>query len=192
MRGISAIVFALSILACNVVYSAPVELNTTDINDLNKIAALREVEMNKHSVQYLETQIDSPVCPAAAMSAAALFARDSTKYKQQFYDAFSVHDYLERAKGHTIVISQEAMLSDIRNIENRYSDEIHDKRVLLLLSYCLYRDQNKWAVINDQRISWARFFRMAFLASIFKGTTIDAVKLAGEIDKRTQMQDLKQ
>jgi hypothetical protein len=31
---------------------------------------------------------------------------------------------------------------------NRYSDEIHDKRVVLLLSYCLYRDQNM-AVIND-------------------------------------------
>jgi hypothetical protein len=166
-------------------------LNTTDINDLNKIAALREAEMDKHSVQYLEAQIESPVCPVGALTVAVLFARDAKKYTQQVYDAFSVHDYRERAKGHTIVISQEAMLSDIRNIENRYSDEIHDKRVVLLLSYCLYRDQNKWAVINDQRISWARFFRTAFLTSIFQGTPFDAVKLAGEIDKRTQLQDLK-
>jgi len=192
MRGISAIVFAFSIFTCNVVYSAPVELNTTDINDLNKIAALHAAEMGKQSVQYLEAQIDSPVCPAAALSVAALFVRDSKKYNQQFYDAFSVHDYLERAKGNTLIISQEAMLSDMRNIENRYSDEIQDKRVLLLLSYCFYRDQNKWAVMNDQRISLARFFRTAFLASILKGTPIDAVKLANEIDKRTQMQDLKQ
>jgi hypothetical protein len=67
MREISAIVFALSIWTCNVVYSAPVELNTTDINDLNKIAALREAEMDKHSVQYLEAQIESPVCPVGAL-----------------------------------------------------------------------------------------------------------------------------
>jgi hypothetical protein len=59
------------------VYSAPVELNTTDINDLNKIAALREAEMDKHSVQYLEAQIESPVCPVGALSVAVLFARDA-------------------------------------------------------------------------------------------------------------------
>jgi len=192
MRGIAALVVAISIFTCNVLYSAPVELNTTDITDLNKIAALHAAEMGKQSVQYLEAQINSPVCPAAALSVAVLFVRDSKTYTQQFYDAFSVHDYLERAQGNTFIVSQEAMLSDIRNIENRYREEIQDKRVLLLLSYCFYRDQNKWIVINDQRISVARFFRTAFLASMLKGTDIDAVKLANEIDKRTQRQDLQQ
>jgi hypothetical protein len=128
--------------------------------------------------------------PVRALATALLYRSDPETYGDQFAEIFAIHDYRERAEGKYDVVSQQEMLEELRQAENKHAN-IFDKRLLLLLMYDHFREVNKWVQTGDQKLSMSRFFRSAFLSAVFEGSDIDAVAIQSELDQRTEAQDLK-
>lgn len=191
MRHVWAIVVVLSIVSGTPSYAASVDLKSGDVRDLNRLFAVLGARTSRQDVEYAEAKSRSSACPVSALAAAVLYVRNPKEYEEPFNNAFAIHDYADRSRGRYNILARERMLSDVKDIESRYKDQVEDKRVLLLLGYCVYRDQNTWMLVDGRRVSVARFFRTAFLSSILQGTQIDPVRVANEIDRRTEMQDLR-
>lgn len=128
-------------------------------------------------------------CPVSAVSTALQFANAPARYKQALFEQYSIDDYSARARGIYNTVSSNEVLSVVKVIETKYP-QITDGRIQMAIAFCAFRDRNIWFNSKQGRISAARFFRSAFLASVFKGTTLDAVKITSEIDQKTWSKNL--
>lgn len=158
-------------------------LSDEEISRLNELATYIEEDAAE---KYLLNHLSGKSHPVRAMSAAMLYRLDQKAYRDALQKEFSVDDYQARSRGEHNFISSDAMLEVVGKIENRYP-QITDKRILLLLAFSTFRNNNMWiSTAKKGNISLARFFRTAFLASVFEGTGLDAAAVANSIDKETQ------
>jgi hypothetical protein len=121
-----------------------------------------------------------------AVTAALLYRADPVRYRSALSSQFAVHDYAPRAKGVTEDISQEEFVLRIKQIEQAYPS-LHPT-VVLLVSFVHFRNANLWFPQGSQKLSVARFFRGAFFAQAFKGSRLDAVAVANELDQEARLQ----
>ncbi len=158
-------------------------LSDEEISQLNELATyIEQGAAEKHLLNNLRGKSH----PIRAMSAAILYRLDQKAYRDALQKEFSVDDYQARSRGEYNFISSDAMLEVVGRIENRYP-QIEDKRILLLLAFSTFRNNNMWiSTAKKGDISLARFFRSAFLASVFEGTGLDAVAVSSSIDEETQ------
>ncbi len=78
------------------------------------------------------------------------------------------------------------VLSIVKAVEAKYP-QITDDRIRMAVTFCAFGNRNIWFNSKRGRISAARFFHGAFLASVFKGTALNVVKITNEIDQQTQI-----
>ncbi len=123
--------------------------------------------------------------PARAMAAALLFRLDQKKYHDAFFKEFSMKDYEARSREKHDLTSKDDILKVVAKIEYRYP-QIADKRILLLLMFAAYRDENIWIATGKGDVSVARFYRTAFLTAVFKDTKLDAAAISDSLDKKAQ------
>ena len=121
-----------------------------------------------------------------AVSAALLYRADPVRYRSALSSQFAVHDYAPRARGVTKDIGQEELILKIKQIEQAYPS-LHPT-VALLVSFVQFRDANLWFPRGSQKVSVSRFFRGAFFAQAFKGSGLDAVSVANELDHEARLQ----
>ncbi len=113
------------------------------------------------------------------------FQWDQKKYKEMIYDLYSIHDYVERSQNKYNIVDAKELFSGQKPIESRYP-LITDKRLYFQIMFLQERDQNKWAEMGGEKISMARFFRSAFMATAFQGTNLNPMSLSDSIDKQTK------
>lgn len=128
-------------------------------------------------------------CPVSAASTALQFADAPARHRQALFEQYSIDDYSARARGIYNMVPANEVLSVVKAIEAKYP-QITDGRIQMAIAFCAFRDRNIWFNSKQGRISAARFFRGAFLASVFKGTSLDTVKITKEIDQKTWSKNL--
>lgn len=195
MKRLAVLSVVVLVLNQGVLYSAaPAELKPADIKALNALMELADKKLDKERFKLVKAKASasSSDSPVSILAAALLYKSDPSTYEDQFYQAFSIHDYSARTKGKGEVITGKEMLSAVKGLEAEYKGKITDSRVFLLLAYCHYKDQNKSIELNQQRISVARFFRSAFLSAVLKDTDIDVIALTNGLDKKARAEDLKE
>ncbi len=171
----SLLVPALFIFS-NVSFAANLALSGSELSDLRFLH-----ENQKQFASKLDSK--SPV--VAALASAIAYREDPDNNRQRIFKAFSVADYRFRANGNHNIIDAKQLSHQADALEKQ-NPNLPDRVYLLLLSFIYYQDRNEWVTVGEQRISAARFFRTGFLAAYYKGTSIDVLKLAHDIDLWTQ------
>lgn len=166
-----------------VVTAAPVpDISTTEIRILEQLAGYLDKERQPNQV--LPGSAGNS-CPVRSIRTALQFANSPSSHKQALFRQYSVNDYPARSKGVYNMVSGGEVLGVVKAIETKYP-QLTDGRIHMAIAFCAFKDQNMWFDTNNGRISAARFFRSAFLASVFRGTSLDAVKITNEIDLETR------
>jgi hypothetical protein len=98
--------------------------------------------------------------------------------------SFAIHAYAARARGETHDISQEEFVARIKKVESSYPSL--SAQMAMLAAFVELRDANLWFPQGNQRVSVARFLRGAFLAQVFKGTSLDPVVVANQLDQEAR------
>ncbi|HNV69078.1 MAG TPA: hypothetical protein PKO06_05225 [Candidatus Ozemobacteraceae bacterium] len=101
---------------------------------------------------------------------------------------FSVNDYVERSKGVQHLITPDQMIEAVKAAEVSCK-ALKANGAIMLVLYNHFRNKNQWMpdpAGTGQNIEMARFFRTAYFAGVFKGTSIDAVKTSMMIDIATR------
>jgi hypothetical protein len=144
-------------------------------------AELNELRILHQNPKQYASKLDSKSLAVSAIAAAIAYGKDPDNNWQRLFIVFSVADYRLRASGNYTMIDSNQLVhqADILQTQN---PNLPDKVYLPLLAFIYYRDRNEWVETAKGRISAARFFRAAFLAAYYKGTTVDAPKLARDID----------
>jgi hypothetical protein len=119
-----------------------------------------------------------------ALRSALLYRADPARYGADFEANFAIDDYAMRARGKTTDISQQDFLARIKDVESTYPSL--SPQLVMLVSFVRSREANMWFVQAEQHVSVARFLRGAFLAQVFKGSTLDAATVAGSLDQTTR------
>src|SRR5262245_6869008 len=157
--------------------------STTWVEQLNALAQHVGHSMPPESVRAI---VDTPTSrpEIRALRAALLYRVNPAPWDAELTATFTVHDYAERARGNVTNITQEDLVSKIKDIESSYPSM--NPQVVMLVAFVRYRDANLWFAKGDQRFSLARFLRGAFLAQVFMGTSLDAVTVASQLDDRAR------
>ena len=161
------------------------ELSKEELMVINRYIPYLDAKLRKNEVSKLHGELATRHEAVSALVAAILYKHQPEKYQEVIFDRYAVRDYSLRKRGIYNIIDRNEVLSSVGKIETQYPT-LKDKRILLLLTFLYYRDSNEWFYLKDQKISAARFFRTAFLASALKQTGIDPVKLADAIDHAAQ------
>ena len=161
------------------------ELSKDELMVINKYIPYLDAKLQKNEVLKLNEELATRHEAVSALVAAILYKHQPEKYQEVIFDRYAVRDYSLREQGIYNIIGRNEVLSSVGKIETRYPT-LKDKRIFLLLMFLYYRDSNEWFYLKDQKISAARFFRTAFLASALKQSGIDPVKLANAIDRAAQ------
>jgi hypothetical protein len=166
------------------------KLPDKDVQALNDTAWLLGKPLRTEDVKNLQENLKSECFPVKALAAAILYRHDQREYDKVVLDLFSVHDYVQRSKGDYNDIGHQEITEMARAVE-RQNPGIKDRRIFLLVLYAYYRDANKWFILEGKRVSAARFFRSAFLSSVFEGSKINTLELVNTMDRVTAQADLK-
>lgn len=161
------------------------ELSKDELMVINRYVPYLDAKLQKNDVLKLNEELTTRHEAVSALVAAILYKHQPKKYQEVIFERYSVRDYSLREQGIYNIIDRNEVLSSVGKIETQYPT-LKDKRILLLLMFLYYRDSNEWFYLKDQKVSAARFFRTAFLASALKQTGIDPVKLANAIDRAAQ------
>jgi hypothetical protein len=161
------------------------ELRKDELRVINRYTPYLDANLQKNEVLMLNEELATHHEAVSALVAAILYKHQPEKYQEVIFDRYAVRDYSLREQGIYNIVDRNEVLSSVGKIETQYPT-LKDKRILLLLTFLYYRNSNEWFYFKDQKISAARFFRTAFLASAFKQTEIDPVELANAIDRAAQ------
>lgn len=181
-----ALVGVLFVAGPHVGYSADRPDAAALVVELNGYADLIGRTLLPAEVARLTTASSSGRPEIQAVTAALLYRADPTRYRSALSSQFAVHDYAPRAKGVTQDISQEEFILKIKHIEQAYPS-LHPT-VVLLVSFVHFRDANLWFPQGSQKLSVSRFFRGAFFAQAFKGSRLDALSVASDLDQEARLQ----
>ncbi len=154
------------------------------VEQLNNLAKHIGQVVPKESVDTIVATPASAHPEVRAMRAALLYRVDQTQWESELTATFTVQDYAERARGKVTNIGQDEVISKIKAVESSYPSM--SPQVVMLAAFVRYRDANLWFARGDQRISLARFLRGAFLAQVFKGSNLDPVAVANQLDERAK------
>ena len=157
-------------------------LSSESIEQLDKLANHPDIMSQKEMLLRFSK---STAYPLQAFAIAFLYKEEPAIYSDQLFHAFSINDYSARSQGDYRFVPKDDPMKTLKQIESTYPS-LQEKRAQLLLAFWQYRDQNKWIRVKDHNLSLARFFRSAFLASIFKGSDLDAVSITNKMDIQTQ------
>jgi hypothetical protein len=184
------VIFAFLFLSPLLVYPDPSSmLNKREIATLKYLTTLLDKPIALKDLKQVEVCLESSSKIIKTLAITILYVTDNKKYENAFFDTFAVHDYVARSKGQYNMIDPSEIIQRTQRLEKEYS-EIGDKRILILIQFTQYKDQNKWFKIKNQKISAARFFRSAFLAGAFENSTINALEVTNRIDRITEKKDL--
>ena len=181
-----ALVGALLVAGPHVGYSADRPDAAALVVELNGYTDLIGRPFLPAEVARLTTARSSSRPEIQAISAALLYRADPVRYRSALSSQFAVHDYAPRAKGVTKDISQEEFVLKIKQIEQTYPS-LHPTAALLV-SFVQLRDANLWFPQGSQKLSVSRFLRGAFFAHAFKGSGLDAVSVASDLDQEARLQ----
>jgi hypothetical protein len=150
------------------------------IEELNRLAQYVSYPPPPKALRTIEATSDKGRPEVRALRAALLYRADPRRWASDLAESFAIRDYAARARGETNDISQEDFVSRIKKVESSYPSLT--PQVMMLVAFVELREANLWFAQNDQRVSVARFLRGAFLAQVFKGTSLDAVAVANQLD----------
>lgn len=151
---------------------------------LNRYADLIGRKLQPDEVAQLEGTRSSRWPGVQALSAALLYRVNPRKYSSELSTHFVVQDYSARARGEKNHITQEQFVEKIKQVEQAYPSL--KPSLPLVVCFVRLRDANLWFMKGDQEISVARFLRGAFLGLAFKGSGLDAVSVANELDEEAR------
>lgn len=174
------LIFSFSLISVD-----DIKISDSEAVTLNKLAAHLDRKPKGDDLVFVESHVQSESIVIRSMAAIVLYKWDQKKYKEMIYDLYSIHDYVERSQNKYNIVDAKELFSGQKPIESRYP-LITDKRLYFLIMFLQERDQNKWVDIRGEKISMARFFQAAFLASAFQGTNLDPMSLSVSIDKQTK------
>ncbi len=158
-------------------------LSDKEISQLNELANKIDQGATEKTLLLYKQESSYPI---RAMSTAILYRLNQKEHQKALYAEFLVNDHRARSKGIYHFVSPEEPVAVLKLIEDRYP-QITDKRIQLLLAFSAYRNSNMWiSTTKAGNISLSRFFRSSFLASVFKGTGLDAADISNTIDLNTQ------
>jgi hypothetical protein len=170
-----------ALLATSQVTSLAAQPDTPSwVNDLNRLGQYLGRSLPADALGAIEAARASTRPEIRALSAALLYRADPVKWGSELSSTFSIHDYTQRARGEVNLIAQQEFISRIKDLESRYPTL--PPTLMLLVAFVHFRDANLWFPQGDQRVSVARFFRGAFLAQAFKGSGLDPVAVASQLD----------
>lgn len=156
-------------------------LSESEVSQLNILAPSFNSSIDNVTIQ--NTKSDS--CEVNSAKAILRFKKYGMKEMEELFDQFSVDDYKERNKGNYNLWSPGKITQLTGELERKYTN-VSDKRLYMLIMFCETKDKNLWVNTESGRLSVARFFRSAFLASVLDNTVHDAVELSNAIDMETQ------
>lgn len=167
----------------------PIPLNAEARKTLGRMAAYLDHHIDASEIGRLEDLTVDPDDRVRALSTILLFRAGKSAYEDDVVRTFSVNDYVARSKDIYNIVEFEEVLKVVKAVEEQ-NKEVQDKRLVLLMSFFQFKDSNIWFYNKKQKLSAARFFRAAFLASVLKGTDIDSVELSNRIDRLTESRAL--
>lgn len=141
--------------------------------------------IDNDSLKVPDTLLKSDACAVRVLSGILLYRRYPDTYRNALFAELIIDDYAERSAGrYNDVDKDEAMAAmDTATVA---PEGVSDQRVQMVLGFCALKDKNLWMKAPDgSRLSLARFFRGAALASLLKGTDEDAVAITSAIDAHT-------
>lgn len=175
---------AASILcAASSLSSSPVP--TTDSG--SAAVQLRELQslIDNDSLKVPELLLGSDACAVRVLSGVLLYRRDPDAYRNALFAELVIDDYAERSAGKYNDVDKDEAIAAM-DAASVAPEGISDQRIQMVLGFCALRDKNLWMKTPDgSRLSLARFFRGAALASLLKGTDEDAVAITSAIDAHT-------
>lgn len=184
----SAIILVIAFLAPD--QGVETKLSDEETRVVNKVSLLLENIPNDKDLEFLESLLKSNNITSRYLATVALYKQNQAKYEPMIVDNFSVHDYVDRSKGKYNYVGREELEKSVIAV-GEMNSKIGDERVKLLILFLHYRDQNKWVMTEKAgKLSLARFFRSAFLSSVFRDKVQDILELANRIDQETQKADL--
>ena len=132
-----------------------------------------------------ETLLESDSCAVRVLSGVLLYRRDPDRYRNALFAELVIDDYAERSAGKYNDIGKDEALA-VMDTAAAAAEGISDQRVQMVLGFCALKDKNLWMKAPDgSRLSLARFFRGAALASLLKGTDEDTLAITSAIDAHT-------
>jgi len=178
LKGALTLILAIGLQGSSLAHGAD---KTSLADDLNGYAGFLGRSLKPEEISRLESALSSARLEVRALSAALLFRTNPKKYRADLARYFTVQDYEARATGRTETIPQDEFLARIKKLEGEFPGLAPP--LMLVVSFLSFRDSNLWFRHEGQNISVARFFRGAFFAQAFKGTTTDPVVVANELDE---------
>lgn len=129
--------------------------------------------------------LESGACAVRVLSGVLLYRRNPDRYRNALFAELVIDDYAERSAGkyNEIGIDEAVSAMDAASVA---PEGITDQRIQMVIGFCALKDRNLWTKARDgSRMSLARFFRGAALASLLKGTDEDTVAITSAIDAHT-------
>jgi hypothetical protein len=146
-------------------------LNETEVRELNALEKKQKNYEEKLSSEY----------PIVAALAAAIAYKNDKKYQARLFDAFAVNDFSKQAKGEMTTVETSKVADQVQAMEKANAG-LKNKSLHLLATFFFYRDRNEWMLKGKDKISVARYFRGAFLSAYYRGTQMNTMKLADDMD----------
>ncbi len=127
------------------------------------------------------SKLDSKSPVVAALASAFAYREDPDNSRQRLMKAFWLPDYGDKTGRNHHMVSEKQLSQQLDELEKRRQN-LPDRKYLLLIAFIYYQDRTEWMTSGKRMFSAARFFRAAFLAALYRGSPIDAVQLAHDID----------
>lgn len=144
-----------------------------------------QARLDDDTAEVSTTALTSEACAVRLLSGALLYRRDPNRYRNALFAELVVDDYAERSAGKYNEIGTDEAVS-VMDAASVAPEGITDQRIQMVIGFCALKDKNLWMKARDgSRISLARFFRGAALASLLKGTDEDAAAITSAIDAHT-------
>lgn len=154
------------------------------LGELNRLAQHIGHSVPAEALGPIESAATSGRPEIRALKAALLYRADPVKWGPELLATFSIHDYALRARGEATELSQEEFISRIKKVESSYPSL--RPQLVMLVAFIQFRDANLWFSQGAERVSVARFLRGAFLAQVFKGSSLDPVSVANQLDQHAR------
>ncbi len=174
-----------SLILCAALALVPAPAFATDMDDsavqLRRLQAL----IDNDNKDVPATLLESRACAVRVLSGVLLYRRDPDRYRNALFAELVIDDYAERSAGtyNEIGTDEAASAMDAASVA---PEGITDQRVRMVIGFCALKGRNLWMKARDgSRLSLARFFRGAALASLLKGTDEDTVAITSAIDAHT-------
>lgn len=162
-------------------------LTANEVRQINEWTPYLTAPLAKDAEARLRRVLSSGRGATRTLAAVILFRHGGNKYRDAVYDLYAVREYHQRKRGIYNMVDKDRVLNAVGEIEKRNAG-VKDKRVFLLLAYLTFRGTNTWFLAGPrrQKLSPARIFRTAFLTAALKGTGVDTLSLANDIDRATR------